>query len=377
MAAWLFVLNPGSTSTKTALFHDRTCLQAETVRHSPEELARAGSVFAQLPVRLAAIRKALDQALSANRLRPEDITAYVGRGGLLHPLPSGIYRVSPDMLADLEMARYGDHASNLGAVIASMLARDLKKEAYIVDPPCVDEMVELARYTGLPQIRRISAFHALNHKAVGRLAAETLGRTYDSCNLVIAHLGGGISVGAHRQGHVVDVNNALEEGPFSPERAGSLPTRQLLDLCYKKNLSLAETRQMLVGQGGLYAYTGTIDCRLIEEQAAARPDYLELLQAMAYQTAKTIGAMAVSLAGKIDAIALTGGLAHSAWLTGLIQEQVAFLGPVLVFPGEYEMTALAERALKVLRGEEEAQDYVREPWPEDAKRSGEDHAAAV
>ena len=363
MTAILFVLNPGSTSTKTALFRDRNCLYEQTVRHQTSEMHLDGPIIRQLPVRLSAVAAAMEQALAQNDLAPADITAFVGRGGLIRSVPSGTYRIGPDMLADLEMARYGSHASNLGAIIAARLAAPWGKPAYIVDPPSVDEMFSLARLTGLPQMRRKSAFHALNQKAVARLAADSIGKPYAACNLIVAHLGGGISVGAHRAGQVIDVNNALEEGPFSPERSGTLPTQQLVDLCFSGRLPEEGIRRLLVGEGGLYAYTGTTDCRQIEEQMGSRPEYKELLEAMAYQIAKSIGAMAVSLGGQIDAIILTGGLAHSTWLTAQISGQVAFLGRILVLPGEHELAALAGGALRVLNGEEPGLEYVRDPLP--------------
>ncbi len=361
MTVILFVLNPGSTSTKTALFRDAECLFEQTIHHKPEEILAAASLIEQMPIRQAAIESALQQALSKNHLLAKDITAFVGRGGLIRSLPSGVYPVNADMLADLRIARYGEHASNLGAVIAYDLASRYGKNAYIADPPSVDEMIDIARITGIPMIRRKSAFHALNHKAIAHLAAAQIGRPYESCNLIVAHLGGGISIGAHRNGQVIDVNNALEEGPLSPERAGSLPTLQLIDWCFSGQISKDEMYRRLVGQGGIYAYAGTNDYREIEEQAKNSPGFQDLLAAMNYQIAKSIGAMAVSLAGRIDAIVLTGGLAHSSWLTRQIQEQVTFLGPVLIYPGENEMVALASKVGRVLNKNEMIREYIREP----------------
>lgn len=357
MPVILFILNPGSTSTKIALFSDLKCLYEKTVRHSPAELAAAGSLAGQLPIRRAAVETALGEALAENRLETSDLTAFVGRGGLIRSGPSGTYQVNQAMLDDLQDACYGEHASNLGAIIAADLADRYGKKAYVADPPTVDEMNQLSRYTGLPQIRRISAFHALNHKEVARMAAAELGLEPQQCDLVVAHLGGGISVGAHQHGRVIDVNNALEEGPFSPERAGSLPTMQLVDLCFSGCLDKAEIMRLLVGQGGLVAYTGTNDCRLIEELAADRPDYQELLAAMAYQVAKSIGAMAVSLGRRPDAIVLTGGLIRSSLLAGLIRDQVSFLAKVLVFPGEYELIALARGTERILDGTDACLEY--------------------
>lgn len=361
MSPVIFVINPGSTSTKTALFRDDTCLHETVVRHDAAAILACPTLASQLPLRLAAIETALADALARSALAsPAAIDAFVGRGGLVHGLPSGTYAINDDMLADLTGNRYGVHASNLGAQIAASLAAEYGKPSYIVDPVAVDEMQPLARYCGLPQIRRKSTFHALNQKAVARLAADQLSRPYEAVNLVVAHLGGGISVGAHLRGRVIDVNNALEEGPFSPERAGTLPSLQLLDLYESGLFTPAELRRLLVGQGGLYAYTGSLDVRAIEEAAATRADYAEYLDAMAYQIAKQIGATAVCLAGQVDAIVLTGGLAHSTWLTGKIQAMVQFIARVLIFPGENELPALAAGALRVLRGQETAKIYQRE-----------------
>jgi len=361
MAIILFILNPGSTSTKTALFSDDRCLFSETIRHQPEELQKTGSLNAQLPIRITAIETALARALAQNNLQVSDITAIVGRGGLLRGIPSGTYRVSQAMLADLTSARYGEHASNLGAMIADRLASQLHVPAFIADPPSVDEMEPLARYTGTPRFQRKSIFHALNQKAVARLVAHDLGKAYEDCNLIVAHLGGGISVGAHRSGRVIDVNNALEEGPFSPERTGTLPTLQLIDYCLSGEKDRAGIRRMINGHGGLFAYTGTTDCRLIEEQSAIRPDYRILLEAMTYQVAKEIGAMSAVLGCPADAVILTGGLAHSKYLTDLIARRVAHLGPVIVHAGEDEMSALAGGVRRVLTGQDIARDYIREP----------------
>lgn len=361
MAIILFILNPGSTSTKTALYQDDQCLFNETIRHQPEELQKTGSLNAQLPIRLAAIENALARAMALNNLQETDITAIVGRGGLLRGIPSGTYRVSPAMLADLSSARYGEHASNLGAMIADRLASHLQVPAFIVDPPSVDEMEPLARYTGSPRFQRKSVFHALNQKAVARSVARDLGKSYEACNLIVAHLGGGISVGAHRLGRVIDVNDALEEGPFSPERTGTLPTLPLVDLCLSGEMDRAGIRRMINGHGGLYAYTGTTDCRMIEEQSANRPDFRILLEAMTYQVAKEIGAMSAVLGCPADAVILTGGLAHSQYLTDLIARRVTHFGPVVVHAGEDEMSALASGGRRVLDGQENARDYIREP----------------
>jgi butyrate kinase len=353
----LFVVNPGSTSTKVALFKDGTNLFEKTIRHATDELQQFDSIAGQLPFRLAATQAVLTESLAVGGLEAADVTAFVGRGGLVHNVPGGTYRVNERMLLDLREARYGEHACNLGALIVASLAAEQGREAFIADPPPVDELTDLARYSGAPQFHRKSIFHALNQKAIARRAASELGKPYSQCRLVVAHLGGGISVGAHLNGRVTDVNNAMEEGPFSPDRSGTVPSLQLLELCFSGRMSRQEIYKLLVGQGGLYAYTGTTDCRKIEDEAADRPDYRELLQAMAYQVAKAIGAMAAALGEKPDAIILTGGLANSAWLTGEISGRVSFFCPVMIYPGENELEALAASVRRVLRGEEPCLEY--------------------
>lgn len=361
MAIVLFVLNPGSTSTKTALFRDGQELFGQTCRHDPDSLLNSESMADQLNLRLRAVEEDLAAALSLNRLELSSLTAIVGRGGLLRGIESGVYQVSPDMLLDLEAARYGEHASNFGALIASRLADRLGLRAYIADPPCVDELDDLARVTGLPAVRRRSLFHALNQKAMARKAAGQLDKPYDQCRLIVAHLGGGISVGAHRFGRVVDVNNALEEGPFSPERSGTLPSLQLVDLCFSGKYDRQAVRRLINGRGGLMAHAGTTDFRLIEEQASFRPELKLVIEAMAYQIAKEIAAMTVALEGRADAIILTGGLARSRWLTGEIARRIESLGKLLIFPGEDEMAALDSAVRRMFAGHEQCREYRRQP----------------
>ncbi len=354
----LWIVNPGSTSTKTALYQGGRCLAEETVRHPSDQLLAMDSLMEQEQLRTDAVEAALSRALEAHPPPHADdgapsppLQAVVARGGLVHPVPSGVYRVNDAMLADLAAARYGVHASNLGAPIAHRIAARLGIPALVVDPPVVDEMIPEARYAGHPLFHRRSAFHALNHKAVARKAARDIGRPYGTLNLVVAHLGGGISVAAHRRGRVVDVNNALEEGPFSPERSGTLPSMQLLDLCFSGRYGREEIRRMLVGAGGLFAYLGTTDGRLIEERVAiGDPAAAEAMSAMVFQIAKEIGASATVLDGQVDAILLTGGLARNRGLVEAIRWKVSFLAPVRVYPGEAEMEALAEGASLALSG---------------------------
>lgn len=361
MAYWIFTINPGSTSTKTALYCDTTCIYDSTVRHDAAALQKLLTLNDQLPLRLKAIEADLQLALEKGGLPDlSAIDAFVGRGGLLKPLVSGTYTITGDMLEDLKSCRYGIHASNLGAQIAKGLAALHQRPAYIVDPVTVDEMIPLARYSGVPQFKRLSRFHALNQKAIARKAAALLEQPYDAVNLIVAHLGGGISVAAHQKGRVIDVNNALEEGPFSPERAGTVPSLQLLDALESGAFSFSQMRSLLVGRGGLVAFAGTADAKALEEKAASDPAAAEIFSAMAFQISKSIGAQAAVLAGKISAIVLTGGLAYSPLLTRKIRDSVEFLAPVLVIPGENEMQAMAEGAYRVLTGEENALDYSKE-----------------
>ena len=359
--AWIvFVLNPGSTSTKTALFRDQTCLYQETVRHADQDLQQAAQLVDQLPMRLTSIESSLESAVAQNNLTVHDVDAFVGRGGLVKPVVSGTYRISTDMLDDLASSRYGVHACNLGAMIATQLSRRYDKPAFIVDPPTVDELGSLARYSGLPEIPRLSAFHALNQKIAARQAAAELGLDYNTCNLIVAHMGGGISIGVHQLGRVVDVTHGMDEGPFTPERAGSLPTLPLLRLMWQSGADPEQMRRKLVGRGGLFAYTGTVDARKVEKDAEHDPRSLEVLQAMAYQIAKSIASMAAVVDGQVAAIVLTGGLARSTLLTSEIKRRVGFLGPLCIYPGEFEMEALAQGGIRVLEGKEEALDYMRD-----------------
>ena len=353
----IFVVNPGSTSTKIAVFEDEKPVFEKTVRHSTEELQGFKSIIDQYSFRVDVI----EHELASNGFSLESIDAFVGRGGLLHPIESGTYIVNEDMLKDLRESRYGEHASNLGALIASDLAKKVGKDAYIVDPVVVDEMDTLARYSGLKGIERIAIWHALNQKAVARKCARDIGKKYEECNFVVAHLGGGISVAAHKNGRVIDVNNALNgDGPFSPERAGGLPTVGLLDLCMSRKYSYEEMKKMLAGKGGLVSLLGTNNAIEVEKRIEQGDTYAKLFyEAMAYNVAKTIGEMATVLKGRLDAIILTGGMANSKMLTDWIKERVSFIAPVRIYPGEGEMEALAEGALRVMRGEEKPKVYAR------------------
>lgn len=350
-------LNPGSTSTKVGLFEGLTPLYAGTVHHPPEELAGFARVIDQADHRLAAILRLLrDAAVDTG-----DLAAVVGRGGLTRPIPGGTYEVTPRLLADVADSPMGEHASNLGAVLADRLGRLWGAPAYIVDPVMVDELDPLARLSGHPEIERRSIFHALNAKAVARRYARDHHCRYDEANLIVAHLGGGISVSAHHQGWVVDVNNALDgDGPFAPERAGGLPTAAWARLCLSGRSTPDECRKLLAGRGGLVSLLGTNDGREARRRADAGDARAALvLDALGHQIAKEIGACAAVLRGAVDAVVLTGGLAHDETLVAAITERVGFVAPVVVYPGEDELLALAEGALRVLRGEEKAKRYGR------------------
>ncbi|MDI6850308.1 MAG: butyrate kinase [Candidatus Saccharicenans sp.] len=354
----ILVINPGSTSTKIAVFDDETEIFKVNISHPLEEIQKYSRVIEQFSFRKEVIMKELEKA----GISKESLRAVVGRGGLLRPIPSGTYSVTEGMLEDLRAEVQGEHASNLGAMIAQTIAGELKIPAYIVDPVVMDEMEEIARITGLPMIRRRSILHALNQKKVARQAARDIGKPYEELNLIVVHMGGGISVGAHKKGKVVDVNNALNgDGPFAPERAGSLPASDLVDLCFSGQYSKPEIKKMLAGKGGIVAHLGTNDMRAVEEKIKNGDRKAALiLEAMAYNVAKWVGAMATVLEGKVDGIVLTGGLAYYRDFVDLVKARCQFIASFYIYPGEDEMRALLEGALRVLRGEEKARIYENE-----------------
>ncbi|MDI9570504.1 MAG: butyrate kinase [Pseudomonadota bacterium] len=350
----LLVINVGSTSTKVAWFRGGEQAALENIRYRGEELAPFADLEEQLPLRARDVMKFLED----NGVPMSELDMIVSRGGLGKPAPAGAYRIDGAMCRDLLAGTYGKHPSALGPAMALRLAEKLGLPAVVIDAPSTDEFEPLARFSGLPEMERKSAFHALNQKAAARRMAKDAGKRYEEMDLIVAHLGGGITVGAHRRGKAVDCTHGLGEGPFTPERAGSLPTQELLELACSGKLDKKALQGRLVGQGGLMAYLGTSDARRVEEMIAAGDERAELIYAaMAYQTAKEIGAMATVLTGKIDGIVLTGGLAHSGRLISLISDRVRFLAPVHVYPGEDEMIALAEGGLRVLAGEEEVKAY--------------------
>ncbi|MDK2822435.1 MAG: butyrate kinase [Clostridia bacterium] len=351
----ILVINPGATSTKFAVFEDEQQIFKKTVEHSTQDLKNFIRVVDQYQYRLELIL----QALNEENIELKTLAAVVGRGGLLKPLAGGTYRVNTKMIEDLEKAERGEHASNLGAVMAKNLADQLGIPAFIVDPVSVDEMEPVARISGLPDLERVSLSHALNMKAVARKVAKEMGRKYEEVNLIVAHLGTGVSVTPHRKGKMIDVNNAKEEGPFSADRCGGLPAGLLTKLCYSGKYTYQEMKEKLSSKGGMYAYLGTTDLREAEAMAAQGNKEADLiLDALAYQVAKEIGAMSAVLEGQVDRIILTGGMANSERIVKAITRKVKFIAPIVVLPGEEELEALALGALRVLRGEEQAKEYV-------------------
>lgn len=354
----VLAINPGSTSTKIAVFAGDKPVLEKKVEHRPEELRGFKKATDQYEYRLALLRLALEEA----GIDLKALSAVVGRGGVLKPLAGGTYRVNAQMVDDLINRPGADHASNLGAIIAYHLGQDLGIPAFIVDPVVVDEYEDVARISGHPAIERQSRSHALNMKAVARKVAKDMGRSYQEVTLIIAHLGSGFSVSVHRQGRMIDTTNANDEGPFSIERAGDLPVTQLVAFCreqFDRGLSVAEVQALLTKESGLYAYLGTKDLREAERRAAAGDARADLvLEALVYQVAKAIGAMATVVDGRVDRVVLTGGVAYSERITSGIRRRVEFIAPVVVVPGEEELPALAQGALRVLRGEEEAREYL-------------------
>ncbi len=351
----ILAINPGSTSTKIAIYEDENLITKKSIRHSTELISSFDRIYDQYDFRKSAI---LD-TLKETGISIDSFDAIVGRGGLFKPIEGGTYLVTDDMIEFVKEAPRGEHASNLGCVIAKDLADSIGKPSFIVDPVAVDEMNDIARFTGMPHIKRQSLFHALNQKAVALKAAKKLNKDYNELNMIIAHLGGGISVGAHELGKVIDVNNALDgDGPMSPERSGSVPMGPLYKMALSGKHTLKEIQRMNYGNGGLVAYLGTNDGFEIEKRIKAGDHEAKfMLEVMCYQIAKEIGSCATVLKGKVDAIVITGGLAYDKFITNYIEERVGFISQVLVFPGEDEMEALAFGALRVLKKQEKHKLY--------------------
>jgi len=352
----ILAINPGSTSTKIAIYENEELLLKKNIRHNSEYISTFDTIIDQYEFRKDAILNTLKEA----NIDLNDLDAVVGRGGMLKPIKGGTYLVNDAMIEYIKAAPRGEHASNLGCVLAKELADSINKPSFIVDPVAVDEMDELARYTGMPEIKRQSLFHALNQKAVALKAATKLNKNYNDINLIVAHLGGGISVGVHQKGKIIDVNNALDgDGPMSPERSGGVPIGPLYNMAFSGDYTLKEIKRKNYGNGGLVAYLGTNDGFEIEKMIkAGNKKALFIVEVMCYQIAKEIGSCSTVLKGDVDAIVITGGLAYDQLILDFISDRVSFISQILVFPGEDEMEALAFGALRVLKNEEKYREYI-------------------
>lgn len=354
MSAEVLAINPGSTSTKIAWFRGGERIWQETVNHDPAEISAFEKVADQYEFR----KKTIEDAAASHGSDLDSLSAVVGRGGLLDPIPGGTYRVDEDLINDLRRGKPWEHASNLGGIIAEAIAEPREIPSFIVDPVAVDEMEDISRITGLPEFSKRSLGHALNIKATVRRAAADLEKAWNEIDVIVAHLGGGITVCPHRQGRMIDLNNANEFGPFSPERAGGLPAGDLARLCYSGDYNMLDLRKRLVGNGGLKAYLGTSDMREVSALVRSGDEKASIVyRAMALQISREIGACAAALSGRVDAILLTGGVAHDSPFVELVVSRVQWIAPVLIYPGEDEMRALAEGALRVLSGEEKPLIY--------------------
>lgn len=353
----ILVINPGSTSTKVALFRKGESVKQKNLNHPNDELEKFEKITDQYDYRKAIILEWLrNEGISLDSL-----VAVVGRGGLLKSMPGGTYKVTDAMIEDLKIGAQGEHASNLGGIIAKSIADDQEIPSFIVDPVAVDEFEDVARISGMPELPRKSLVHALNINAVARRAAADLGKSIEKVNFVIAHLGGGISIAPLKKGKIVDVNNANEQGPFSPERAGGLPAGDIIRMSFSGKYTQAELKKKTVGKAGLVGYLGTNDAREVEKMINHGDKNADFIyDAMAYQIAKEIGAMSTVLKGEVDAIVITGGLAHSKLLCDRIGNRIKFIAPLMIYPGEDEMLALAEGAMRILNGEEKPKIYEEE-----------------
>jgi butyrate kinase len=356
MSPCVLVINPGSTSTKVAVFSTDSRLFEKSLSHSSQELSPYKTVASQYEFR----RDAIMRELRAANFDIASLHAVVGRGGLLHPIPGGVYKVNEAMKNDLAAAAYGEHASNLGALIADDIAKPLGIPAFIADPVVVDELSDLARVSGNKLFKRISIFHALNQKAVARRYASERGRRYEDLSLIIAHLGGGVSVGLHQSGRVVDVNNALNgEGPFSPERSGTLPTGALVKLCFSGQYSEKQIGRLIAGAGGMVSFLGTNDMREVEKRHnEGDPEASLYFDAFIYQVSKAIGALATAASGRVDAIIITGGIAYGKDIVDGLSRRCAFIAPIVAYPGEGELEALAQAGFGALSGSQTLREYL-------------------
>lgn len=354
MSVKSLIINPGSTSTKIGVFEDETLLFEETLRHSTEEIAQYASIVDQKDFR----KNIILNLLKEKDFDIKSLGMVVGRGGMLKPIPGGTYTVSDELLEDLKIGKQGQHASNLGGILAREIGDEIGVPSYIVDPVVVDELDEVARLSGVPEIPRISVFHALNQKAVAKRYAKESAKNYEELNLIVVHMGGGVSVGAHKNGKVVDVFNALDgDGAFSPERAGGVPVGGLISMCFSGKYTEKEVYKKFVGNGGLNAYLGTNDMRDVMKMAEDDDNAKLIRDAFIYQVSKDIGSMACVLQGKVDRIIVTGGIAYNQYITDQLEAYAGFIAPFTVYPGEDELLALAQGGLRVLNREEEAKVY--------------------
>ncbi|GAA0182002.1 butyrate kinase [Clostridium sediminicola] len=352
----ILAINPGSTSTKIAVYSEKTVLFVETINHSEKELNNFETVQEQFLMRKDAVLKVLED----NNFNIKDLAAIVGRGGILPPVKSGAYVVNDLMVDRLKNRPLVEHASNLGAIIAYEISNNLGIPSYIYDSVAVDEMEDIARISGMPEIERISLSHALNMRAVAIKTAEKIGKLYTKSNFIVAHLGGGISISVHERGKMVDIVSD-DEGPFSPERAGRVPCRKLIELCYSGKYDKRTMQKKLRGNGGIKSYLGTHSTLEVEEKINAGDDKAVLIyEAMAYQVSKGIGELATVVNGMVDRIIITGGIAHSQMMTEWIKSRVEFIAPVEIMAGENELESLALGTLRVLNGEEEAREYIEQ-----------------
>ncbi len=349
------IINPGSTSTKIGVFEDETLLFEETLRHTTEEISQYASIVEQKDFR----KKIIIDLLEEKDFDIKQLNVVVGRGGMLKPIAGGTYAVTDELLEDLKLGKQGQHASNLGGILAREIADTIDVPSYIVDPVVVDELNDIARYSGVPELPRTSVFHALNQKAVAKRYAKETGKPYESLRLIVVHMGGGVSVGAHENGRIIDVFNALDgDGAFSPERAGAVPSGALIKMCFSGQYTEKEVYSKIVGKGGFNAYLGTNDMREVKKMASEGNEKAAAVkEAFMYQVAKDMGSMACVLKGKVDQIIVTGGIAYNADVIDALKEYAGFIAPFTVYPGEDELLALTQGALRVLNGEEEAMKY--------------------
>lgn len=353
----IVAINLGSTSTKIAYYENETCVFKDNIDHPTETIRQFATIWDQFDFR----KQAIEEYLKEKGILIKDLDAVVSRGGHTQPLIGGVYRINEVMLEQSASEKYGNHATDLGIKLAAEFAKK-GPQAFTVDTPTTDEFEPLARYSGLPQIKRRSSFHVLNHRAAGKQYAKDIGKRYQDMNLVGIHMGGGISVAAHKKGKLVDANNAIDgDGPFSTNRCCAVPVGDMVKICYSGEYTYPQIRKLLNGNSGLIAYVGESDVRTVEARAAAGDTLCdEVLDAMCYQIAKEIGAAATVMNGQVDAIVFTGGIAHSKRIIGTISERVSFIAPIAVYPGEYEMQSLALNTLAVLRGEEEIKELLAE-----------------